>query len=52
MSQIVGIGSVVAAVLLALLLAAGADLASGKIIEEWQSPPAPRSSTCSARSRR
>ncbi|HEY8087529.1 MAG TPA: hypothetical protein VIF09_06790 [Polyangiaceae bacterium] len=36
MSQIVGVGSVVAALLLAFLLAAAADLASGKIIEEWQ----------------
>lgn len=36
LAQIVGIASVIGAALLALLLAAGADLRSGRILEEWQ----------------
>jgi uncharacterized protein involved in exopolysaccharide biosynthesis len=35
-AEIIGIGSVVAAALLAILLAAGSDLLSGSILETWQ----------------
>jgi hypothetical protein len=35
-AQVVGVASVIGALLLALLMAAGADLWSGRILEEWQ----------------
>jgi len=35
-TQLIGIGSVVAALLLALLLSAGADLLAGRVLESWQ----------------
>ena len=35
-AQLVGIGSVIGSLVFALLLAAGADLWSGRILEEWQ----------------
>jgi hypothetical protein len=34
--MMVGVASVIGAALLALLLAAGADRRSGRILEEWQ----------------
>jgi hypothetical protein len=36
LGQTVGMGSVIGSLLLALLIAAGADLMSGRILEEWQ----------------
>ena len=35
-AQIVGIGSVVGALLLAIFLAAGVDLLKGRVLESWQ----------------